>query len=205
MTAADPQYPPASRPRHRSSGRGDESCPAPLDRRPWAAGRARRLPPRRRPGGISGRPPAFGSAWPRLAHCLVDDPVPVHVLLPTRSIQCGLDVAQGDPAAKSGAHCGAKKGTIVKNAIHPEYVVTEVTCSCGNSFTTRSTAKTGVAARRSVLGLPPVLHRQAEDHGRRRPGGQVREALRKARAHHRLATLTAPSACPDRAPRAAVF
>jgi large subunit ribosomal protein L31 len=32
----------------------------------------------------------------------------------------------------------------VKDSIHPEYVVTEVTCSCGNSFTTRSTAKGGV-------------------------------------------------------------
>jgi len=27
--------------------------------------------------------------------------------------------------------------------IHPEYVLTNVTCSCGNSFTTRSTAKSG--------------------------------------------------------------
>ena len=27
--------------------------------------------------------------------------------------------------------------------IHPEYVLTTVTCSCGNSFTTRSTAKSG--------------------------------------------------------------
>jgi large subunit ribosomal protein L31 len=32
----------------------------------------------------------------------------------------------------------------VKDGIHPEYVVTQVTCSCGNSFTTRSTAKGGV-------------------------------------------------------------
>ncbi len=31
----------------------------------------------------------------------------------------------------------------VKKDIHPEYVVTEVTCSCGNSFTTRSTSKSG--------------------------------------------------------------
>jgi len=38
---------------------------------------------------------------------------------------------------------GATKGTIVKQSIHPEYVVTEVTCSCGNTFTTRSTAKAG--------------------------------------------------------------
>jgi large subunit ribosomal protein L31 len=31
----------------------------------------------------------------------------------------------------------------VKADIHPEYVTTQVTCSCGNSFTTRSTAKSG--------------------------------------------------------------
>ena len=29
----------------------------------------------------------------------------------------------------------------MKPDIHPEYVSTNVTCSCGNSFTTRSTAK----------------------------------------------------------------
>ncbi|HEU4426955.1 MAG TPA: 50S ribosomal protein L31 [Pilimelia sp.] len=31
----------------------------------------------------------------------------------------------------------------MKPNIHPQYVVTEVTCSCGNTFTTRSTAKNG--------------------------------------------------------------
>ena len=31
----------------------------------------------------------------------------------------------------------------MKQGIHPEYVVTQVTCSCGNTFTTRSTSKTG--------------------------------------------------------------
>jgi large subunit ribosomal protein L31 len=31
----------------------------------------------------------------------------------------------------------------MKPDIHPEYVSTNVTCSCGNSFTTRSTAKGG--------------------------------------------------------------
>ncbi|SDY67160.1 LSU ribosomal protein L31P [Micromonospora pattaloongensis] len=31
----------------------------------------------------------------------------------------------------------------MKANIHPEYVVTEVTCSCGAKFTTRSTAKSG--------------------------------------------------------------
>ena len=32
----------------------------------------------------------------------------------------------------------------MKSGIHPDYVVTQVTCGCGNSFTTRSTKKTGV-------------------------------------------------------------
>ncbi len=44
--------------------------------------------------------------------------------------------AGGDPAAMT-------ERTSVKTGIHPEYVETTVTCSCGNSFTTRSTAKSG--------------------------------------------------------------
>lgn len=31
----------------------------------------------------------------------------------------------------------------MKPDIHPQYAVTQVTCSCGNSFTTRSTAASG--------------------------------------------------------------
>ena len=31
----------------------------------------------------------------------------------------------------------------MREGIHPNYVVTEVTCSCGSTFTTRSTAKSG--------------------------------------------------------------
>ncbi|QGQ20008.1 50S ribosomal protein L31 [Cellulomonas sp. JZ18] len=31
----------------------------------------------------------------------------------------------------------------MKSGIHPEYVVTEVTCTCGNTFTTRSTVPNG--------------------------------------------------------------
>ncbi|WP_454301386.1 50S ribosomal protein L31 [Salana multivorans] len=31
----------------------------------------------------------------------------------------------------------------MKSGIHPEYVTTEVTCTCGNVFTTRSTATSG--------------------------------------------------------------
>ncbi len=32
----------------------------------------------------------------------------------------------------------------MKRDIHPEYVETQVTCTCGNTFTTRSTATSGV-------------------------------------------------------------
>ncbi len=32
----------------------------------------------------------------------------------------------------------------MKADIHPEYVETAVTCTCGSTFTTRSTAKNGV-------------------------------------------------------------
>jgi large subunit ribosomal protein L31 len=53
------------------------------------------------------------------------NPVPVHVCL------------------QATRRPSLKEGTIVKDGIHPEYVVTQVTCSCGNSFTTRSTAKSG--------------------------------------------------------------
>ncbi|MEL7976996.1 50S ribosomal protein L31 [Isoptericola sp. F-RaC21] len=31
----------------------------------------------------------------------------------------------------------------MKSGIHPEYVTTEVSCTCGNTFTTRSTATSG--------------------------------------------------------------
>jgi large subunit ribosomal protein L31 len=31
----------------------------------------------------------------------------------------------------------------MKSDIHPQYVVTTVTCTCGNTFTTRSTAPEG--------------------------------------------------------------
>ena len=32
----------------------------------------------------------------------------------------------------------------MKQGIHPDYKETQVTCTCGNTFTTRSTAKNGV-------------------------------------------------------------
>jgi len=45
----------------------------------------------------------------------------------------------GDPATDDH-----EESITVKADIHPEYVETTATCSCGNTFTTRSTAKNGV-------------------------------------------------------------
>jgi large subunit ribosomal protein L31 len=44
---------------------------------------------------------------------------------------------RGDPATAQGRSCHMKAD------IHPSYDVTTVTCSCGNSFTTKSTAPSG--------------------------------------------------------------
>ena len=67
----------------------------------------------------------------------------------------------------------------MKKDIHPEYVETQVTCTCGNTFTTRSTATSGTHPRRRLLAVPPLLHRQAEDPRHRRPRGPVRGPLRQ--------------------------
>jgi large subunit ribosomal protein L31 len=44
---------------------------------------------------------------------------------------------RGDPATARAQE------SQMKPDIHPDYVVTTVTCTCGNTFTTRSTAKSG--------------------------------------------------------------
>jgi large subunit ribosomal protein L31 len=44
----------------------------------------------------------------------------------------------GDPAT------ARTRSLDMKPDIHPDYVVTTVTCTCGNTFTTRSTAANGV-------------------------------------------------------------
>jgi EAL domain-containing protein (putative c-di-GMP-specific phosphodiesterase class I) len=67
----------------------------------------------------------------------------------------------------------------MKADIHPTYVDTTVTCTCGNTFTTRSTETSGSITPTSAR-LPPVLHGQAEDPRHRWPRGPVRAALRQA-------------------------
>ena len=56
------------------------------------------------------------------------------------------------------AHCSKLFG--VKASIHPDYTLANVHCSCGNQFYTRSTERR--SARRALLRVPPVLHRQTE-------------------------------------------
>jgi large subunit ribosomal protein L31 len=58
--------------------------------------------------------------------------VPVHARSAGTALQVGRP---GDRETKE---------YVMKSGIHPEYAETKVVCSCGNSFTTRSTAKNGI-------------------------------------------------------------
>jgi large subunit ribosomal protein L31 len=74
--------------------------------------------------GMCGAATAFEVLASLLAHSYVG---PVHACC-----RCA-----GDPAPLD-------RGEQLKQGIHPDYVETTVTCTCGNTFTTRSTAKNGV-------------------------------------------------------------
>ena len=90
----------------------------------------------------------------------------------------------------------------MKTDIHPTYDVTTVVCSCGNTFTTRST-KTGDAPRRALQRVPPVLHRQAEAGRHRWPRRALPAPLRPAqgRQERRRPGVTARPAAPPGAAR----
>src|SRR6266545_1364850 len=67
--------------------------------------------------------PVRGGAFHGLAHCWIES---------------------GTGSPRTWGPGGRKEGTrSVKTGIHPEYVVTEVVCGCGNTFTTRSTKTSG--------------------------------------------------------------
>jgi large subunit ribosomal protein L31 len=57
-------------------------------------------------------------------------------------LTCWFRFTGGTPAHRPGDL--EIVGEAVKPDIHPDYVVTQVTCTCGNTFTTRSTARNGV-------------------------------------------------------------
>jgi large subunit ribosomal protein L31 len=55
-----------------------------------------------------------------------------------------VESGTGSPLdTNQGTRRPRREDDTVKSGIHPDYVVTEVTCSCGNTFNTRSTKKTG--------------------------------------------------------------
>ncbi len=96
------------------------------------------------PAECRGGPVRLGHRVPPLAH-LSAGPVHGSDAFPERpphegrrrgakGLQHGAGPADPDPS----------KERIVKKDIHPEYVETTVTCTCGNTFTTRSTATDGV-------------------------------------------------------------
>ena len=81
----------------------------------------------------------------------------------------------------------------MKADIHPNYTETTVTCSCGNTFTTRSTA--GEPPRRAVQRVPSLLHRQAEAGGHRWSHRPLRAPLRppQERPHGPRGVLSRPA------------
>ncbi len=88
-----------------------------------------------------------------------------------------------------------EQGTRMKTDTHPKYHEAQVTCaSCHTEFTVGSTQPG--AARRHLLELPPVLHRQADHRGHRRPGRALPEAPRALRE---ALTLSPSTTGPTRA------
>lgn len=51
----------------------------------------------------------------------------------------------------------------MKQGIHPDYHAVQVTCSCGNTFVTRSTYSGDHMTVDVCSSCHPFLHRQAED------------------------------------------
>ncbi|GAB1327550.1 hypothetical protein ACE1SV_18890 [Streptomyces sennicomposti] len=113
--------PPGTRP---PGGRPRPAAPARAGNRPPAAPGVRRGPRRGRAGNTSHRPPVLGdgASAGRLVRRL-------RFTLP--------HPADGDPAPSRNL------GDTLKREIHPEYVETQVSCTCGASFTTRSTIESG--------------------------------------------------------------
>jgi len=62
-------------------------------------------------------------------------------LVPAEGLRHNDPLAPVHPTEGPGAE---ETRRIMKPDIHPNYVETQVTCTCGNTFTTRSTAPNGV-------------------------------------------------------------
>ena len=68
----------------------------------------------------------------------------------------------------------------MKEGIHPRYEKASIVCACGNVIETRSTKKTH--PRRDLLGVPSVLHRQAEARRHRGPGRALQPQVRQRKS-----------------------
>lgn len=83
----------------------------------------------------------------------------------------------------------------MREGIHPQYVDTQVTCGCGNQFTTRSTKNNGAISVEVCSACHPFYT------GKQKildSGGRValRGPLREARARRQVVPDTAPVASP---------
>ena len=83
----------------------------------------------------------------------------------------------------------------MKDGIHPEYYETQVTCGCGNKFTTRSTRKELKVDICNVC--HPVLHGQAEVRRHGRPHREVQEQVRRRRLRQPQARQEVGAAPPE--------
>ena len=78
----------------------------------------------------------------------------------------------------------------MKKDLHPDYVETTVTCTCGAHVHHAQHREERHHPRRRVLAVPPVLHGQAEDPRHRWPRGPLRGPLRQE--GRQVATPDAP-------------
>ena len=150
--------------------------------------RSRRPPPRSRPVTRATRATSSGEAR-TFRHRAVAERSPgarEYTRPSPRFGRCGQSWQTGtsapvhvtrNPRERPGAL--PNLGDTLKRDIHPEYVETQVSCTCGASFTTRSTIDRRHHPRRRLLRVPPVLHGQAEDPRHRRPCGPLRGPLRQ--------------------------
>ena len=120
-----------------------------------------------------------------------------------RSGTLAVDPGSGSrPRVRDGDPATIDERTTDEDRNPPAYVETEVTCSCGNTFTTRSTETSGKIHVEVCSQLPPVLHGQAEDPGHRRPGRPLRGAVRQAQPQPASSSRRRP---PTRSGRRAPF
>ncbi len=117
---------------------------------------------------------------------------PTELVARSLSVTSNCSLAPVHVPASAQATRRPREDTMKKD-IHPEYVETQVTCTCGSTFTTRSTATVRHHPRRRLLAVPPVLHRQAEDPRHRRPRRPLRGPLRQEGCRQEVQTPEQPA------------